>query len=110
MFGIKEVTRMFNEHFGMNKTKVQLGATCKRKGVLSGRTGCFKKKNKPWNTGTKGRVKPNSGNFSTGHVPANVKPLGHTRVDKDGFINIKVAENNPYTGAATRYKFKHVQV
>lgn len=55
-------------------------------------------------------MKPNSGNFQKGHVPANRKPIGSERISRDGFIEIKVAEKNPYTGFPTRYKHKHVHV
>ena len=51
----------------------------------------------------------NIGSFKKGHVPANRKPLGTERIDvKDGFIQIKIAEKDPYTGLPTRYKNKHV--
>jgi hypothetical protein len=65
----------------------------------------------PWNDGTKGTgiCKPNSGCFNNGHVPANVKPVGHERVcSKDGYIIIKTAETNPNTGFFGWYRAKHV--
>ncbi|MBP6861378.1 MAG: HNH endonuclease [Neisseriaceae bacterium] len=70
---------------------------------------------KPWNKGTKGLVKPNSGNFTKGQdawnkgikgqryspatefkkgMPAvNHKPIGSSRIcSKDGYVVLKVAE------------------
>lgn len=38
----------------------------------------------------------------------NAKPLGHERVGKSGYIEISVAERNPYTGAPHRYRQKHI--
>ena len=54
---------------------------------------------------------PNRTSFKKGNVPANIKPLGHERIDaKDGYIWIKVAEEDPYTGFPTRYKLKHYHI
>lgn len=107
-FPRKELTQLFNEKFGTQQSQKAICGYCKRKGWLTGRDGRIVKGNKPWNTGTKGVIKPNSGSFRPGLIPANTKPLGHERIcSKDGFIFIKVAELNPYTGANTRYRYKH---
>lgn len=63
--------------------------------------GQFHKKSKPWNKGTKGLMKPNSGRFKPGDVPVNKCELGATKVrpDKQGKPRtwVKVAENGtPY--------------
>ena len=104
----KELTALFNQQFS---AQVQLSAImsfCKRNGWMTGRDGRLTKGNQPWNTGTKGVCRPNSGSFQKGIKPANQKPLGHERIcSKDGCVLIKVAEPNPYTGAKTRYRYKH---
>lgn len=106
---VPELTVAFNVRFGLMKNENQIRSTLKNHRFRSGRTGQFKKGQSGWNAGTKGLVKPNSGNFEKGSIPANIKQLGHERIDKkDGFILIKVAEPNPYTRAATRYRHKHV--
>ena len=67
----------------------------------------------PWNTGTKGLglTGANRGSFKKGQVPPNRKPLWSERVDsKDGYIVMKVPEEDPYTGFPTRYKHKHVWI
>lgn len=103
-----ELTSAFNKKFEETKTVGAIKAVTGNHRFKSGRTGHFKKSHTPWNAGTKGLVRPNSGNFDKGHVPANRKPLGHERIcSKDGYILIKVAEPNPYTGAPTRYRHKH---
>lgn len=110
---VRELTKLFNDRFGMNKTDIQIKAFISRKGIISGRDGRFKKGNAPWNVGTKGQglTGPNKGSFKKGHIPGNTKPLGDERIDpKDGYILVKVAEKNPYTGASTRYKHKHVHI
>lgn len=75
--------------------------------------GRFYKNHKTWNAGTKGQglTGPNRGSFKRGQVPPNRKPLWSERVDsKDGYIWIKVPEEDPYTGFPTRYKLKHVWI
>ncbi len=108
---INQLTRAFNEAFGEEKTPGQIRSTCKRYKIRSGRNGCFKKGNKPWITGTKGKIKPNSGTFRKGRVPANIKPIGHERLcSKNGYWLVKTNEVNPYTGARGFYRAKHVVI
>lgn len=107
----KLLTDKFNATFGTNLTKTAIVGICKRKGFLTGRDGVFIKGNQPWNTGTKGVCKGSCTSFKKGGIPVNVKPMGHERIcAKDGIILIKVAEPNPYTGANTRYRAKHLIV
>lgn len=108
VLGGEKLLKAFNEQFNCKIGMSALKQTLKRKGIKSGRTGYFEKGHKPWNTGTKGLVKPNSGQFKKGSIPRNRKPFGHERPGKDGYIEMKVPEQNPYTGVFGRYKFKHV--
>ena len=104
-----DIASMLNETFNDNKTAEQIKSYLSNHGLNTGRTGCFEKGMKPWNTGTKGVVKPNSGNFKKGTVPSNCKPLWSERIcSKDGFILMKVPERDPHTGFPTRHKHKHV--
>jgi hypothetical protein len=106
---IRELTAAFNARFGTEKTESHLKAFTHNHKVRSGRTGRFPKGHVPVNKGTKGLKGPNVTSFREGHVPANRKPLGHERIDtKDGYIHIKVPQQNPYTGFPTRYRPKHV--
>lgn len=110
---VKELTAIFNERFGAEKTVQQIKTFVSNRGITSGRTGHFKKGHTPWNAGTKGQglTGANSGSFKKGNVPPNYKPLGSERIcSKDGYILIKIAERDPYTGFPTRYKHKHVHV
>ena len=108
---IYDLIKLFNKTFYLDKTLDQIKSVLSREGILSGRTGFFESGHRPWNTGTKGVVKPNSGNFKKGQVPPNVKPLWDERIcPKDGFVLMKIPEKNPYTGFSTRYKHKHVYV
>lgn len=108
---VSELTPAFNAKFGTDRTQQQIKTYVHNHGIRSGRTGCFEKGSKPWNTGTKGLTKPNTGNFKKGGIPGNLKPLGAERIcSKDGFVLVKIAEKNPYTEALTRYKHKHIVV
>ena len=110
---IKEMTLIFNERFGTDKTWQQIKTFVHNRGITSGRTGRFHRGHKPWNAGTRGQglTGPNPGSFKEGNVPPNRKPLGSERIcSKDGFISIKIAERDPYTGFPTRYKHKHAHI
>lgn len=84
---------------------VNLNALRKRNGWKTGRTGRFEKGHATYKGGPGG---PNKTSFKKGQVPANIKPLYYERISKDGYIEIKVPEPNPYTGAPTRFRLKHI--
>lgn len=109
---LADLVRVFNDRFGTTRTRKQMRCFVKNHGIISGRTGFYEKGHEPWNVGTKGHglTGPNKSSFKNGHVPANIKPIGSERTTRDGFIEIKVAEYNPYTGFPTRYKHKHIHV
>lgn len=105
---LTDLVKAFNDHFNETKTYRQIKSFTKNHSIKSGRTGRFDKGELPWNTGTKGICKPNSGSFKKGVIPGNTRPLGSERIcSKDGYILVKVAETNPHTGAPTRYRHKH---
>jgi len=108
-----EMTKVFNRHFETDMTVAQITTCVHNRGITSGRTGRFPKGNKPWNAGTSGQglTGANKGSFKKGSIPPNRKSLGTERIcPKDGYLLIKVAEKNPYTGFPTRYKHKHVHI
>ncbi|CAN8141091.1 HNH endonuclease [uncultured Thiomicrorhabdus sp.] len=73
-------------------SKANLNSLRKRKGWRTGRTGHFHKGQTSWNKGTKGLTSTNKTSFKKGHKPHNHKPVGHQRITKDGYIEIKTAE------------------
>lgn len=108
---ITEMTVVFNAEFGTDMTRQQIKTAVKNRGITSGRTGCFLKGHISWNKGTKGLTIANKTSFKKRSVPPNLKPIGSERIcSKDGYILIKVAEQNPHTGFPTRYKHKHVHI
>ena len=93
----KALTEAVNAKFCTTLKVDHIKSLCTRKGWKTGRTGCFEKGLRPWNTGTKGVVKPNSGNFQKGQVAWNHQPVGHERIcSKDGYVHVKTAEPNVF--------------
>lgn len=89
----KELAYLFNQKFG---TDISVGGLLKYKTVrlkLKGtkNTGMFLKGATPWNKGLKGwqKVKP-SHLFKKGHLPKKTRPIGDERVNKDGFVEVKI--------------------
>ena len=65
----------------------------------------FKKGCTPWNKGLKGWQKNKPKNlFKPGHLPWNTKPIGSERIDKDGYVRVKVSNNKNKHKA---WKLKH---
>lgn len=110
-YPLPELAKAYNTAWPDNpKTKNQLRTFLHNNGINCGRTGHFSAGQKPWNTGTKGVMQPNRTSFKKGQACATAHPLGHERLSKNGYIEIKIAETNPYTGHKTRYKLKHLHL
>lgn len=107
---IKELTIAYNKKFDHKRTENAIKGVLFRKGFKSGRTGCFKSCQEPWNKGKKGYMSSNKTSFKPGNLPHNHKPLYSEREGKDGYIEISVPEKNPQTGFFSRYKMKHVWI
>lgn len=106
----KKAHAKFCEKFNRQDVSMQnYNALCKRKGWLTGRTGCFAKGQKSWNLGRKMPFSANSAKtqFKKGNTPHNANYQGHERVTKDGYVEISVDEENPHTGFERRYVLKH---
>ena len=99
-----------NKEFKLEIKLSQLVAFIKNHGICSGRSGRYENGNVPFNAGTKGFMKANSGSFQKGSRPTNYKPIGHERVcKKDGYIIVKVAERNPWNDNPSGwYRHKHI--
>lgn len=88
----RELMYLFNNRFHTDLSIVNIKAYCTRHGMHCGQSGHFPKGHIPANKGQRGMVAPNTGQFPKGHVPANKKPVGHLRVDKDGYLLIRVPQ------------------
>lgn len=106
----KALAEAMNQRFGLSLNFIQIANYAKRYGIRSGRTGQFEPGLRPWNTGLKGVIHRNRTTFRKGNVPGNTREIGAERVDDEGYIWIKTAQRNPYTGAPTRFQLKHAAV
>ena len=107
---LKEMVEPFHAAFGVRRTEAQLRSFTRNHRITSGRDGRFSKGSVPFNKGTKGLMKPNKTSFKKGHVPPNERPMWSERITKDGYIEIKIPEKNPYTGCMGRFVLKHLYV
>jgi len=109
----RDLTRALNCQFDTTYRVSQVVAFVKNHGIQSGRSGRFEDGQQPWNAGSRGQglTGPNSTSFKKGQAPKNRKPLGSERIcSKEGYVLVKIAERDPYTGFPTRFKHKQVVV
>lgn len=99
----KEISKMVKEKFSFDVSTRNLQNVRNKykipKKVIPN-SGCYRKGDVPWNKGremsdeTKEKVKKTW--FKKGQIPKNHKPVGSTRVDRDGYKLIKIAEPNKW--------------
>lgn len=109
---VRCITQQFNWRYQTSITDKQMKTFISNRGFTSGRSGCFPKGNVPANKGitrppgwSPGRMSETQ--FKPGHCQTEVKPIGHERTDKDGYILVKHPMINPHTGAWGYYVPKH---
>lgn len=91
--GCRQLTEMFNRHFGRQVTVQQIKAACHNRGLSSGLTGHFPSGHRPWNTGVKHSTGWSATRFQPGRMPPTYRPVGSERVDnKDGYLWVKIAD------------------
>lgn len=97
-----ENAKLFNQKFLLNVSPKALQQVASRRKIFTGRTGCFEKGHNVWNKGKKGWSAKGTEKtrFNKGHIPWNHCPVGSERINKDGYIEIKVEEPN-------KWKLKH---
>ena len=78
---------------GIKKTKEYIREVHGKVVAIAGINNRFYKGQEPWNKGVKGKNNPPEHTlFKHGHLPANHKPVGWTRVDGEGYHWMKIAE------------------
>jgi len=102
-----DMAEPFFAKFGIEKSTSQFRSLIHNNGWLSGRDARFSKGNVPFNKGTKGLMKANSGTFQRGNVPHNERPMGYERLSKDGYVEVKVPGINKHTGYDGHFVLKH---
>lgn len=102
----QDLADMVNKKFGLSVTRQQVKTFKHNRKLSSGLTGRFEKGSVPANKGTKGlyNVGGNRTSFKKGQRPQNYKPVGHERIDRDGYILIKVQDDGPWH---KRWRLKH---
>jgi len=97
----KEITSMFNTHFGLELGDNQITAFIKNHHLKTGLDGRFPKGSTPFNKGKKGVGGWEPTQFKQGNRPYNYKPVGTERINTEGYVDIKIAD--PRT-----WKQKHI--
>lgn len=94
----QELTDLLNKYFETNFTRGQVKAWKNRNKLDSGLKGYFEPGHEPINKGTKGmfNVGGNKTSFKKGQQPFNYKPIGTERVDKDGYVLVKVQDDGAW--------------
>ena len=88
----KEIANLMKDKFDYDFTDQQIKGAMNRYNLRTETTGCFRKGSIPWNKGLKGYIGPNKTSFKKGTIPPQYRPVGSERVNKDGYIEIKVAD------------------
>ena len=111
----KELTAMFNEHFGMDLKVSAVTSLSDRHGLHNGRDTRlnkgyeptqFKKGHTPFNKGKKGLGGWEPTQFKKGNRPANLVPIGSERVNGDGYVDVKIADGK----LQKNWKGKHILI
>lgn len=94
----REIQQAFCEQFGWNISINQVKTYIKNHKLNTGRTGRFEKGHVPANKGEKGVCAEGCKKtwFKKGNIPVNHRSVGSERINKDGYIEIKVEEPNKW--------------
>lgn len=90
----KELTELVNTTFGTSYTDQQIKSYRTNHHLNSGLTGYFEKGHVPHNKGKHTGSHPGMvvTQFKEGHRPHNYRPVGSERVNRDGYLERKIAE------------------
>lgn len=103
---VEELTKLFNEHFKDNRSQSGIANRKHKLGLKNGvNSGCFKKGQASWNKGKKGLTGANITSFKKGNVPKNKQTIGYERIDRDGYVVVKVYDKQ--YGGKKNWKYKH---
>jgi hypothetical protein len=85
-----QLTELFNRRWGTRLSVSAIKGTCLRHGIKTGRTGRFVKGG-PYIDGS-GSKRGSPTSFKPGHLPHNHNPIGHVRISKDGYQQVKLTD------------------
>lgn len=90
-----EITKMFNEKFGLNQSESSIQNVRSKHNINTEKRYLWKKGHEPWNKGKKGICTGGKETqFEKGHTPENHRQVGSERIDRDGYTLIKTKEPN----------------
>jgi hypothetical protein len=104
--GHRDMAELLNKTFGRNYTKVQIKAYYGRYKLDSGLNRQFAKGHIPANKGKKGTGGWKPTQFKKGNRPANWVPVGSERINRDGYVEVKVADGMKQKN----WKGKHILI
>ena len=94
----RTITELVNNKFGLN-LKISQIQSCKSNHNIKSDIDCrFKKGNIPANKGKKGSMNPEQYEkckatmFKKGNIPPNRREIGSERIDKNGYVEIKIQD------------------
>ena len=85
-----------NEKFEYQFTEGQIKGALNRYKLQTGLNGNFKKGSTPWNKGLKGYMGSNKTSFKKGTIPPQYRPVGSERINRDGYLEVKIADPNKW--------------
>ncbi|HHX7186595.1 TPA: HNH endonuclease signature motif containing protein [Bacillus thuringiensis] len=99
------LTNLINKEFGLSVSIKQIKTFKKNNKISSGLTGHFEKGHVPFNKGKKGLTRGGvETQFKKGQQATNYKQVGSERVDRDGYVLVKVSDEGPWH---KRWRHKH---
>lgn len=106
----KDICILFNKKFNETVGLSSIKNLCSRNDIVSDveNRGYFKKGSVPYNKGKKLDKGPNITSFKKGFIPANTKPVGYERVNRDGYIEVKIKEGRD--GFRLKHRFNWEKV
>ena len=105
----KEIVKAYNKRFDEPITLSRLKSYIGNHKLNTGKTGKFEKGHIPFNKGKKGWCPSGceKTQFQKGHLPHNAKPMGYERINRDGYIEVKIAERPNRITGEKNFKAKH---
>ena len=92
----KEITKKMNDRFNCDFSEGQIKGAITRNKLVTGRDVHFKKGSIPWNKGLSYMPNNKETRFQKGNIPHGHREVGEERIDKYGYVQIKVAEPNKW--------------
>ncbi len=87
-----ELAALFNSHFSPAITQAQVKSFCANNKLRNGRDTRLKPGHTTWNKGLQGVNGFSSTRFKKGNRPQTWRPVGSERINREGLIEVKVAE------------------